>query len=87
MIFKIILGDPDLIPAQFPYKILLFSIALIENRPKSIKIPHFYPRQGGLWYLRIFVLKVARPASMKADDGWPIAWSLRYASVRISIRY
>ena len=49
MILKNILGDPDLILAQFPYKILLFSIKLIENKPKSIKIPHFYPRQGGLW--------------------------------------
>ena len=47
MIFKNILEVPDLIPTQFPHKILVFSIKFIEHRPKSIEMPHFYPRQGG----------------------------------------
>ena len=42
-----IFGIPQAFRLTWGPKLILFSMKLIENRPKSIKIPHFYPRQGG----------------------------------------
>ena len=38
MIFKSILGVPATILAQFPFRIILFSITINPNGPKSFKI-------------------------------------------------